>query len=618
MKKLFLLTFLFGAMVLKTIAQPAQSWQFALVSDTHIGNETAAADLRNTIKDINANDSVSFVIISGDITEFGSDRELMLAKQILDSLQKPWYIVPGNHDTKWSESGGNSFRKIFGAETFSFKHEGILFLGNNSGPNLRMGGGQVPRENLIWMDSVFRAEPDKRLPVIFVNHYPQNSSLNNWYEVIDRLKDRNTQLILCGHGHANRRLDFEGIPGIMGRSALRASDSAGGYNIIRIADNTASVSERKPLTGTRSPWAKVPLYRHDFKADTARYPRPDYSVNSIWPLVKPQWKLQENSDIGGGVMLAGGRVIYTNTNGWIKAVDQSTGKVLWKTKTGGKIYATPAVSGNRVIVASTDQYLYCFNVKNGRLKWKQKALKPIVSSPVIAGGKVFAGGSDGHFRCYVLKSGKQLWDFDQVEGFVETRPLLYNGMIYFGSWGNHFYALNQKDGRLVWDWKDGHTNRMFSPAACIPVATNNRVFIVAPDNAMTCFNALNGQVIWRKKDSKIRVRESISLSTDSNLVFVKTMEGEVLGISATASQMEITWHAGKNLGYEISPTPVKEFGNLVFAPTSTGEIYAFDRESGDFKWSHKISNCLVNQIMPINAQQLIATTMDGVVAVLNY
>ncbi|MHB1178582.1 MAG: outer membrane protein assembly factor BamB family protein, partial [Daejeonella sp.] len=151
-----------------------------------------------------------------------------------------------------------------------------------------------------------------------------------------------------------------------------------------------------------------------------------------------------------------------------------------------------------------------------------------------------------------------------------------------------------------------------------PVATNNRVFIVAPDNAMTCFNALNGQVIWRKKDSKIRVRESISLSTDSNMVFVKTMEGEVLGISATASQMEITWHAGKNLGYEISPTPVKEFGNLVFAPTSTGEIYAFDRESGDFKWSHKISNCLVNQIMPINAQQLIATTMDGVVAVLNY
>lgn len=610
---------LISTMVFKTIAQTKQPpWQFALVSDTHIGNETAAADLRNTIQDINENDSISFVIISGDITEFGSDIELMLAKQILDSLRKPWHIVPGNHDTKWSESGGDSFRKIFGAETFSFEHKGILFLGNNSGPNIRMGPGQIPRENLVWMDSVFRAEPDKSIPVIFVNHYPQNSALNNWFEIIDRLKDRNIQLILCGHGHANRSLDFEGIPGIMGRSILRVKDSVGGYNIIRIASDTAYVAERKPLVSTGSPWAKVALYQHDFKADTVRYPRPDYSVNKIWSFVKPGWKLQESSDIGAGVVLTDKAVIYTNTDGWIKAVDRAHGKVLWKTKTGGKIYATPSVSYDRIVVSSTDQYLYCFNVKNGNLKWKQKALKPIVSSPVIAGKMVFSGGSDGHFRCYHLITGRKLWDFNQVDGFVETQPLLYNGLIYFGSWGNHFYALDQKDGRLVWDWKDGHANRMYSPAACIPVAANNRVFIVAPDNAMTCFNALNGQVIWRKKEPKIRVRESISLSNDSNLVFVKTMDGEVLGISTTANQMEIAWHAGKNLGYDISPTPATEFGNVVFASTNSGEIYAFDKESGDLKWIHKITNCLVNQIMPLNAHQLIATTMDGVVVFLNY
>ena len=97
----FTLTFLSLAL----FAQEPVNFQFALVTDTHLGSGTGATHLRNTIKDINNNASLSFVILSGDITEFGSDAELKMAKQMLDSLNKPWYIIPGNHDDKWSESG---------------------------------------------------------------------------------------------------------------------------------------------------------------------------------------------------------------------------------------------------------------------------------------------------------------------------------------------------------------------------------------------------------------------------------------------------------------------------------------------------------------------------------
>jgi hypothetical protein len=41
---------------------------FALVTDTHIGGAEADEDLRRTVEDINANDSLAFVIISGDVT----------------------------------------------------------------------------------------------------------------------------------------------------------------------------------------------------------------------------------------------------------------------------------------------------------------------------------------------------------------------------------------------------------------------------------------------------------------------------------------------------------------------------------------------------------------------
>ena len=190
-KSFLLLLFILAGLFLK-----GQPFTFAHISDTHIGNQTAEEDLRRTIKSINGNPSISFVVLTGDITEFGSDDELTLAKKLLDSLNKPWHIIPGNHDANWSESGSNSFKKIFGAETFSFTFNNYLFLGTASGPNMRMSPGQVPREHIVWMDSILNNQKDKNLPVIFLNHYPQDTSLNNWYEVIDRLKKKNVAYYL--------------------------------------------------------------------------------------------------------------------------------------------------------------------------------------------------------------------------------------------------------------------------------------------------------------------------------------------------------------------------------------------------------------------------------------
>ena len=159
--------------------------KFVHISDTHIGSNNADADLRRTVQDINNDPTLQFVVISGDITEFGADKEEKLAKQILDSLNKPWYIIPGNHDGNWSESGANIFKQVFGSETFYFKAGKYVFLGTACGPNMRMGPGQIPRENIEWLDSVLKTIPSNT-PVIFVNHYPMDAGLNNWFEALNR------------------------------------------------------------------------------------------------------------------------------------------------------------------------------------------------------------------------------------------------------------------------------------------------------------------------------------------------------------------------------------------------------------------------------------------------
>jgi outer membrane protein assembly factor BamB len=135
---------------------------------------------------------------------------------------------------------------------------------------------------------------------------------------------------------------------------------------------------------------------------------------------------------------------------------------------------------------------------------------------------------------------------------------------------------------------------------------------------MTALDANSGTVVWRKQMPEIRVRESMGLSNDSTVVYVKTMEGNVLGISTTASDMQAAWKSEVSLGYEICPTAIVENDNLVYVPTQSGVTVALDRQSGKVLWKHKTSNCLVTNLLPINKNQLLVTTMDGKVSLLKF
>ena len=228
MKKFFLLFIILTSLTI------AQQFKFAWLTDIHVGYPTAQEDLQRSVDDINSAEDISFTIISGDITATGTLQELSLAKTILDKLEKPYYIIPGNHDTKWSESGCTDFIKLWGNDRFVFEYDKFLFIGLHQGPRMRMADGHWAPEDLRWFDSLIVSLPNSNQPIIFITHYPLDESIDNWYEMLDRLKNLNTQVAIFGHGHTNTIYDFESIAGVMGRSNLRARDEIGGYTIAEV------------------------------------------------------------------------------------------------------------------------------------------------------------------------------------------------------------------------------------------------------------------------------------------------------------------------------------------------------------------------------------------------
>jgi outer membrane protein assembly factor BamB/Icc-related predicted phosphoesterase len=588
----------------------SQSFEFAFLSDTHIGSSTAAEDLSRTIMDINKmKDRIAFAIVSGDITELGSDAELKEAKELFDQLEVPWYVVPGNHDTKWSESGCNSFRQIFGYERVDFEVGGMKFVGCSSGPNMRMAPGLVPREDLVWLDSIVTELEKTRQPLIFINHYPLDDGLANWYEVVDILKRANTQAMLCGHGHRNKNYDFEGIPGAMGRSNLRAKYRIGGYNLVSVQNDSLFFRERTPGYQTGDVWRKFPLEEQPYQADATPYPRPSYEINEQYPHVKKVWAIQDDSDIAAEIIVVDDLAIYPNANGCVRALNVDSGKEIWAFQTGGRIFSSPVEKDGKIVIASTDSVIYCIEKTAGELIWKKRTEKAIVAHPVIDEDRIYIGSSEGKFRCLDLNTGKDIWTFDEVDFFIETKPAYDEERVYFGSWGTYFYALDKKTGELAWKWNNGRSSRLYSPAACHPVVTNGRVFIVAPDRYVTALDGKTGGEIWRSNEQK--GRESICLSEDGSVIYIKSMNDKVFALSTASDELKTEWVVDCQFGYDISPTPCMEKNGMLYVPTDKGVIYAVDTEKKEVSWGQKLSNALINNIYPLENGDVLTTTMDG-------
>lgn len=603
---------------LLVIGQVNAQWKpfrFAFISDTHIGspNGHAEEDLRRTVADINSMNNIAFVVLTGDITELGTDAEIKLAKEILSELKVPYYIMAGNHDTGWSESGGVSFANIFGYDKFSFNYNGIQFLGCASGPYVRMSDGHIPRDAVNWLDlELKKLQPNQ--PVVFLNHYPLDKDLDNWYEVVDRLKNQRTLAVLNGHWHTNRRLDYEELPAVVGRSNLRAKAAIGGYNLVDVRLDSMIFAERTPGIETKKAWTGIDLAQKDFST-SKKYYRPNYAMNDSFPSVKARWVYSSDANVISTPAVTNNLVIFGNSLGSIDALSKTDGKKKWSFKTKGAIYSSPAIAQNKIVIASGDGSIYCLNVNNGKLIWQFKADAAVLGSPLIHDNKVYIGGSDHHFRCINLTTGKQHWSFGELDGPVVSTPIFSNGKIIFGSWDRHLYALDAYTGSLSWKWNNGSMVRNFAPASCIPVVKDDVVYIVAPDRYLTAIDINNGNTLWRNKE--VSVRESIGISADGKWLYFKTMSDGFAVFNTGRDPQTLAWKKDIGFGYEHVPNmPIEKAGKVYFG-TKNGIVYCVDPYTREKLWRYRIDNSMVNTVNFFAANELVAATMDGKVTLLD-
>lgn len=604
------------AIVLSTLFPSAQTQKFAIISDTHInvGNKGAREDLENAVNSINANKDIQFVLVSGDITEGGDKKSLEEAKSILDQLDVKYYITSGNHETKWSESGVTDFGKIFGSDRFDFSDLGYYFLGFNSGPVIRMMDGHIAKQDLTWLKQKLDSL-GKEQPVIIVTHYPLlDGDVDNWYEATDLLNQYNVELVLTGHYHRNKQMEFDGIPAFINRSSLRGKDAVGGYSIYSITPDSIFVAEQI-INEQPKVWGKI-AKRSGQNKNSIEYPRPDYNVNQEYSNVKEIWMTAGEGAIYCSPIVENNKVYVGDDLGNMLCLSLKTGKILWKFKTGNRIFGTPAVNKGILVFGSTDGKVYGLNSTTGKVKWTFEAKAPVLGGVAIDDNMAYIGGSDGCFYSLDLKTGKEIWKYCDVKGYIETRPLVYKDNVYFGAWDSYMYALNKKTGKLDWKWNKGRSGMLYSPAAVWPVAANNKLYFTAPDRFLTAVDITTGDTNWRTDESV--VRETIGLSEDEKIIYSKTMQDLVVAYAIDEDTPKLLWSTNVGFGYEHAPSMPQEKDGVVFGSTKNGLIFAIDGKTGELLWKHKVGNTLINTVVPLSKNECVFASADGTIGLLKY
>lgn len=611
-----LFTSVLFACLLPFMVQAQQAvFRFAQLTDIHLSpnNPNPTEDLLRSIAQINATDSIDFVLVTGDIAEEGDRTTMEKVKSCLDLLKVKYYVVLGNHETKWSDSGCTAFGEIFGGERFEFEHKGFLFLGFNSGPLMRMAYGHVVPQDIRWMTETMdrynagNSRPDK--PVILVTHYPMTEGdVDNWYEVTDAVRPYNIRLFIGGHYHRDRDLRYDGIPGILMRSNLRDKDEKPGYGIYEITEDSILVYTQR-IGEPKRQWAAFSLTDSFYDRNGKAEKYPDFSVNKEYAQVQEQWIVQTGAGIYCSPAVEKDKVFVGDDLGRLTAYALKNGKKLWSFQSGKRIVGTPAVSEGIVVFGSADCKIYGLDAQNGNLLWTVEAAEPVLGAVTIENGIAYIGASDHTFRAVNIRTGEVKWAFAGVRGYIETKPLVTDNKVIFGAWDNTLYALNKADGKELWKWTGGLTRMHFSPAAVWPVAADGKVFITDPQRAMTAIDIETGNTVWRTFQSM--VRETIGLSEDKERIYSKTMNDSIVCYSTKGNQPHKLWASNVGFDYEHAPSMQVEKNGVVFGSTKEGLIFALEAATGKVLWKHKTGNSLISTVVPLDNNRVLFTATSG-------
>ena len=342
---------------------------------------------------------------------------------------------------------------------------------------------------------------------------------------------------------------------------------------------------------------------------------PDYTKisglveNSHLPTKPPEvlWKvISEQADANGRVtmhavtdpVVAGGVLYFGDNPGNLMAVSVKDQTELWNHKHGSRIASTPSVDREFVFFTLT-KGVTALRRETGDVAWTHPVEHGASeSTPIPVGENVFVSGYDGKSYCLNRTTGKVVWQHDFVEDAPADQPEFAGARARFQNIAarpcgsacdgklfiqcvfdqSRVIALDCATGQRRWAFQTGGWMR---PA---PTIAGDRVYVASQDKHLYCLDRANGKLIWKyQTPSWLASRVAVH----DGKVYLPHHSARLYQLDAESGKLLRTMEPPDEADRRgaVYSFPIIANQTAYFACGSTGQLLAFDIETGEMRWN---------------------------------
>jgi len=220
----------------------------------------------------------------------------------------------------------------------------------------------------------------------------------------------------------------------------------------------------------------------------------------------------------------------------------------------------------------------------------------LIAKPVVAGNRIFTLDTEGVVRAFSRSSGNELWEAELVPENEDEEAgfgggLAIEGDKVFAATGfGSVVALDMSTGKQIWN------KRFELPFRMSPTVYDGRIFVVNAESQLYSLSTEDGRELWtaRGLPEAATVLSNASPAVSGDTVVVPYPSGEVLAFDINSGQPK--WAesltrtrpgmVSKNVGETARPAIA---GDTVYAVSAAGRLIATDIKTGSRRWSLDVS-----------------------------
>ena len=535
----------------------AQTNYTALITDPQIGPDANAEKLIEVVDDINKRDSISYVVVMGNITANGKFDEFLWAQEILDGLTAPYFVVGGEKDYYLSEGKGNEITLLWGDDKFWFETEDAIHTGFNVLiPKLNFPI-HIEKETIQFVGDKFSTLTDK------ISFFYTSGDIYSGY-MFNKLQFSVHSIFITNAGEEKEKNNAT----YCGKSLSNSSKWL--YEIIHFEKDILSFFSASSLDSNLTIVKQISIDQIPilFKIANGHW-EAFFKQNQIKHLTISETIYTEPS--------TGNNKFYFSTKrGLIVCINDELEEI-WTYETTGSIYSSPKVEKDLVVAATNEGDLFTINKNTGNLFQvigigetitSDLALVDIEHNGMQTKGICF-GTAEGNFYCYELYSLELIWWNNGVKEMINSSVTTVKGKVIFQDKKGTLYCLSSSNGVLLWKWKT--KTKIFNPLFKSDlIVSNNNVYFIDFDGDLHCIDALLGTKKWSIR--KTKATGKIELNEKKNEIILHSAKNKILTISLDKRKVIEQFVLPEGMEAEIA-TDIELIGNKLIVGFTNGNVY---------------------------------------------